>query len=270
MFLNTARDIQYLIYLQIFFCIGSAFSFLGAFRDYSEEDVGERVEPEVLRDLWNTVLYVYSMLLGNVELELLANRQYAFFYQVMFLVFVYIQAILLMNLVIAMMGESFERVLQTAQRELTMDRAELLVRVEMTMGVAKMRHMGYLPRYLQVLLAPSDMKGSHSESPGSDATEGSKLGRSATELLEQLHKNLRMDHERKAEHLTDQIMSSKRDMKDHLNSLEQRLGAAIGAIAATESANGSGVAALTFAPGTPEEQALRRIIHEELLSKGTS
>lgn len=55
-----------------------------------------------------------------------------------------------MNLIIAMMGESFEKVLQAAQRELTTDRAEVLVRVELTMGVAKMRRRGYLPRYLQV------------------------------------------------------------------------------------------------------------------------
>ena len=104
------------------------------------------------------MLHVYAMLLGNVDLERFSGINYGFFYQIMFIIFVYLQTILMMNLIIAMMGESFEKVLQTAQRELTMDRAETLVRVELTMGVAAMRKKGYIPRYLQVIIILSTMR----------------------------------------------------------------------------------------------------------------
>ena len=119
-----------------------------------EEQHDEPTGADIFEELWNTILNVYGMLLGNVPLDSFAAMDYRFVYQLMFLLFVYIQTILFMNLIIAMMGESFEKVLQAAQRELTTDRAELLIRVELTMGVQKMRSMGYLPRYLHVSHAP--------------------------------------------------------------------------------------------------------------------
>lgn len=127
----------------------------GVWRPSMETQVAR---PTLWQDLWNTMLRVYAMLLGNIDLEVFETAEYDVFYQIMFLAFVYMQTVLLLNLVIAMMGESFEKVLQAAQKELTADRAELLIRVELSLGVQRMRSRGYLPRYLQVRAMP----GAHS------------------------------------------------------------------------------------------------------------
>ena len=146
--------------------------------------VEERPNPDAIRDIWNTVLHVYSMLLGNIELDDFSGLEFAVFYQIMFLIFVYLQTILMMNLIIAVMGESFEKVRQTAQRELTMDRAETLVRVELTMGVAVMRRKGFIPRYLQVrqriIVAQRQKPEACTAHSSSQPTTASQLPRKAT------------------------------------------------------------------------------------------
>jgi len=270
MYLNIAGDIKHLIILQCFLCVGAAFSFIGTFRYYDDTlPYEDRQRPHFFKDMWETLLYVYAMLLGSIELDMISQRDSAFLYQVMALVVIYIQTILLMNLIIAMMGESFEKVLQEAQKELTMDRAEQLIRVELTMGVAKMRRRGYLPRNLHVLLPKDELRTEYKGGSGQNAqwagvagTVNNELSRKISDYALQTEQTVRAVTEKKTEHLMDYIMNVKKDLKDHMNGVEIRM--------AQQSAGSGGgpaaAAALASQTGSPavEEETLRRVVREEL------
>lgn len=57
----------------------------------------ERQSPNVFQDIWHTGLYVYSMVLGNVNLEDFFDHPYGFLHEIMFVLFIYIQSILLVR-----------------------------------------------------------------------------------------------------------------------------------------------------------------------------
>mmetsp|Transcript_22780 Transcript_22780/g.58379 ORF Transcript_22780/g.58379 Transcript_22780/m.58379 type:complete len:708 (-) Transcript_22780:139-2262(-) len=253
MIINIANDIKYLIFLQAFLCLGSTFSFLGVWRPSMETQVAR---PTLWQDLWNTMLRVYAMLLGNIDLEVFETAEYDVFYQIMFLAFVYMQTVLLLNLVIAMMGESFEKVLQAAQKELTADRAELLIRVELSLGVQRMRSRGYLPRYLQVLIPKAELTSTYNEAVSGGDSEwagvaGTVTNNLAGKLKQQSDLLLKHMHEssgKKIDSVTHNLMTMKKDLKDHMNSLEERL---IG--------SGGNAAAVTGS-----DVILRQVVREEL------
>ena len=100
-------------------------------------------------------MHVFSMMLGGFEIDFFdtLGPGYKWIGHILFICYAVLQMILLLNLLIALMGDSYEKVQENAYSESLAQRAALLVDIELEIGQERLQHQGYFPRYLHALMS---------------------------------------------------------------------------------------------------------------------
>ena len=100
-------------------------------------------------------MHVFSMMLGGFSISFFdtLGPGYKWIGHILFVCYAILQMILLLNLLIALMGDSYEKVQENAYIESLAQRAALLVDIELEIGQRRLQHQGFFPRYLHALMA---------------------------------------------------------------------------------------------------------------------
>ena len=108
---------------------------------------------------WGMVLYTFGMMLGGFDITFFDTLgDFRILGQVLFILYALFQMILLLNLLIALMGDSYEKVQEKANTEALRERAGLLVEIELVMGQKLLKRNHYCPRWLHALVHKETMQ----------------------------------------------------------------------------------------------------------------
>ena len=138
--------------------VASAFVFYLLFYRYAREDgvgprnIYAREEGEDLVFGWNAALFSqFTLMLGDFSTELLENSPYPRLVKVVFILVMLFVNIVMLNLLIAIMGDSYDKVQENAFLEYRREKARVLMEIEIMMTKKERKREDYFPRWLHVL-----------------------------------------------------------------------------------------------------------------------
>ena len=109
----------------------------------------------------------WNMMMGSFDAVLLDDSYYPTLAYAVYFEYIVLVNIVLLNLLIALMGGSYEKVAEKATRETMKQRAELIVGYEQTMSKAQLANKQWHPTYVFALLpADGDEAGEGMEEAG--------------------------------------------------------------------------------------------------------
>jgi cytochrome b subunit of formate dehydrogenase len=102
---------------------------------------------------WDTILQAFAIMLGAFDITAFDSLlEYRVLGQGLFIVYAVFQMVLLLNLLIALMGDSYEKVQEKAKTEALRERAGLLVEIELVAGQRYLQRNHFCPRWLHALV----------------------------------------------------------------------------------------------------------------------
>lgn len=114
---------------------------------------GEPIGCKPPLSFWGMIMYAFSMMLGGFDIYFFDSlNEFRLLGQVLFIIYILFQMVLLLNLLIAFMGDSYAKVQEKAKTEALRERAGLLVEIELVMGQSYLKRNNYCPRWLHALV----------------------------------------------------------------------------------------------------------------------
>jgi hypothetical protein len=110
---------------------------------------------------WTVLLRVYGMMLGDIRHGWFEKVPIPIVGQCLWIIFMFLAMILLLNLLIALMGDSYEKVQEKSKVEALRERAGLLVEMELVieylLGEKFLLKHNYCPTWVHAILAKESM-----------------------------------------------------------------------------------------------------------------
>lgn len=190
-------------------------------RRWPGDDLQETYPP----NFWDVLLRVYGMVLGDFRLSWFDKVPHPEIGQVLWIIFMFLEMVLLLNLLIALMGDSYEKVQEKSKIEALRERAGLLVEMELVIeylfGDKFLLKHNYCPRWLHAVLPKEAM--TNSDGPGRQREWSGVAGSIKTELEASMIQ-LRLQMREELERLQDALS---RDMQEKMRSLMQTMNDAL-------------------------------------------
>eukprot|EP00193_Tetraselmis_chui_P020832 CAMPEP_0177792786 /NCGR_PEP_ID=MMETSP0491_2-20121128/24713_1 /TAXON_ID=63592 /ORGANISM="Tetraselmis chuii, Strain PLY429" /LENGTH=1607 /DNA_ID=CAMNT_0019315229 /DNA_START=622 /DNA_END=5445 /DNA_ORIENTATION=+ len=171
---------------------------------------------------WDVLLRVYGMMLGDFKLSWFDKIRNPFVGQLLWSLFMFLEMVLLLNLLIALMGDSYEKVQEKSKIEALRERAGLLVEmeavIEYMLGEEFLIRRNYCPRWLHALMPKEAFQSS--DGIGSRTREWSGIAGSIKTDLEVAVTSLKVQMKEEIDRLHD---SMSRDIQDKMRGLMQNM-----------------------------------------------
>jgi hypothetical protein len=161
MILQIAQDIFYLIALLAVIILGATFAYYPltdeAFLSYDGEDTSETGGPRnQVNRFFGLMLYLYeALLLGTFEYNDLDDTHSPVVAKIIFVMLTLFVLIILLNLLIALMSDSFERIKEREEQEYCFQTAKILVDIEvrrLAHRLDEQEKRAKFPSYVHVLI----------------------------------------------------------------------------------------------------------------------
>ena len=108
----------------------------------------------------------FNMMMGSFDAEILDDSYAPTIAYLVYFEYILLVNIVMLNLLIALMGGSYEKVAEKAERETLKQRAELIVTYEQKMTKAQLANKQWHPTYVHALVPTDDDEGSQNEEAG--------------------------------------------------------------------------------------------------------
>eukprot|EP00873_Tetraselmis_striata_P005838 jgi/Tetstr1/426102/TSEL_016432.t1 len=171
---------------------------------------------------WNVLLRVYGMMLGDFKLSWFDKIANPYVGQLLWALFMFLEMVLLLNLLIALMGDSYEKVQEKSKIEALRERAGLLVEmeavIEYMLGEKFLIKQNYCPRWLHALMPKEAFQSS--DGVGSRTREWSGIAGSIKSDLEASVNLLKVQMKEEIDRLHDALS---RDIQEKMRSLMQNM-----------------------------------------------
>ena len=168
MVVQIGYDMRYLLVILLVVLMGAASSFFvlmtinytpadceweGEWDGITKQDLEQLEDCAAPLSFWGMIMLVFGMMLGNFSHDYFDSLgNYQLLGHMLFILYMVFQMILLLNLLIALMGDSYEKVQEKAKTEALRERAGLLVEIELVMGQKYLERNNYCPRWLHTLV----------------------------------------------------------------------------------------------------------------------
>lgn len=141
--LEVISGIKYFMLILVITIVGFSISFILMF------NVGSNLKPDEdeVYGRANMILYVFAMMLGDFDTETFAAAASAALTWILFIVFMFLVFIVMLNLLIAIMGDIFDRIQENSREQFLYGRAKIILEFEEQME----KDEAYFPTWLQVL-----------------------------------------------------------------------------------------------------------------------
>ena len=181
---------------------------------------------------WTVFLRVYGMMLGDFKHSWFAKVPIPLVGQFLWVIFMFLEMVLLLNLLIALMGDSYEKVQEKSKVEALRERAGLLVEMEMVieylLGERFLLKHNYCPRWLHAVLPKeamsSDGASRQREWSGVAGTIKSDIEASMTQLKTQIRDEMDRLHDALSRELQDKMRNMMQSMNDALANAQRQRG----------------------------------------------
>mmetsp|Transcript_37622 Transcript_37622/g.106269 ORF Transcript_37622/g.106269 Transcript_37622/m.106269 type:complete len:1580 (-) Transcript_37622:421-5160(-) len=193
-------------------------------QEYYREEVypGDDDKEPYPPDFWSVLLRVYGMMLGDFKHSWFAKLPLPAVGQVLWVIFMFLEMILLLNLLIALMGDSYEKVQEKSKIEALRERAGLLVEMEMVieymLGEKYLLKHNFCPRWLHAVV-PKEALQSGAEGQGR-TREWSGVAGSIKQDMESSMNQLKMQMREEMDRLHDNLS---REVQDKMRELMQSM-----------------------------------------------
>lgn len=165
--LYVMRDMASFFYVLLVVLFGFSLSFFALMDKSSMVDGDDHVSSIALAENYGKqIITLFSNMLGEVELDALYDSSFWFLAVPLFLAYMTIVAIIFFNVLIAVISDSFDRIMAARDRLSNLEKAMLLVEKERVMPAKELRR--WAPRWLHVLY-PRDQA-----PPGAPAAAGGR------------------------------------------------------------------------------------------------
>ncbi|CAD7935961.1 unnamed protein product [Amoebophrya sp. A25] len=189
MLIEIFVDIRYFLIVVSIALLGFGTAFYVLYKD----------DPQPYPDRAKTLLSVYVTMLGDWNVEHFTDTQHPLLATILFCIFTFVMVIILFNLLIAIMSDTFERVRENEENTFLRTRADMICDLQKL----SFRKINYLPWVHALLPAEKDASGHKSHWKGKlgeikDLIKGLKqdFARDLETQLQELEENLRFHEER--------------------------------------------------------------------------
>uniref|UniRef100_A0A061RUB1 Polycystin cation channel PKD1/PKD2 domain-containing protein n=1 Tax=Tetraselmis sp. GSL018 TaxID=582737 RepID=A0A061RUB1_9CHLO len=155
---------------------------------------------------WGMCLYAFGMMLGAFDITFFDSLgEFRLLGQGLFIAYMVFQMILLLNLLIALMGDSYEKVQEKAKVEALRERAGLLVEIELVAGKRYLKRNNYCPRWLHALVPKETLQAGETRRNREWAGITGTIRQDLESQLSVVRNQIRDEMEKNAEALTERI-----------------------------------------------------------------
>jgi len=149
-------DIGYFLLILLVFLAGFSFCFFTItqtdLHDYDGGDEALDTMKASFGTMWLTLMSLFSAMTGNYDLSLFQGSSFYGVLTVLYILYILAQAIIMLNLLIAIMGDSFENVQQMARGEWRGEQTKIILELEGVVAKVSPSILAiYNPRWLNVL-----------------------------------------------------------------------------------------------------------------------
>ena len=150
MILGIIGGIRVFVIILLACMIGFAFAFYVLYRGKADYDGIQHRSPFL------SLFSSYALLLGDFDVNELEESSSFVITVFLFVGFTFFINIIMLNLLIAIMGDIFDRIQENAVAEFLFARANILLEIEATFGEKEKSKAEWYPRWLQVLVATTE------------------------------------------------------------------------------------------------------------------
>eukprot|EP01047_Picozoa_sp_COSAG01_P040377 COSAG01_NODE_3395_length_6148_cov_1.985948_1_plen_1195_part_00 len=182
---------------------------------------------ELSGTVWRAMFASFDMALGEFDRVLLDDAFSPVLAYFMFIEYILVVNIVMLNLLIALMGGAYERVAETARLVRQKQRAELILQYERLMSTADRSNLQWHPRYLHALVPADELE----EEAG--AEEAGVINGVKRLLLSNAHSgesleskiNTRMDQKLQGvqEHMDGRLGQFEREMNAKIDKMDEKM-----------------------------------------------
>mmetsp|Transcript_38088 Transcript_38088/g.120281 ORF Transcript_38088/g.120281 Transcript_38088/m.120281 type:complete len:266 (-) Transcript_38088:27-824(-) len=203
-------DIRYLFMLLVVVNISASLSYYVLY---------ESSQPDGGGGFWEGFLEVYAMMLGDFDIEKFDGTRSPLLAKLLFVSFTLLQSILLLNLLIALMGDSYEKVQEKAISYTLLERASIICEIELMMSDADKKNPNYFPKWLHVLFPKAQLHTMSSGVDVDDDTEWTGVAGSVKRVIAKLVDSNTKKIVAKAEQENKKLLEENKKLSDKVDKL---------------------------------------------------
>jgi len=146
-------------YFLVIVCVALLASNFVFYLLFTRDKITDVHEPtNVYATLSDSLFSQITLLLGDFDVDLFSLTYYPLLVKGVFVVSILFLNIIMLNLLIAIMGDSYDRVSESRRLEQLQQKARVLLEVEMTLSASKRRDTNLFPRWIHILAPQTQLE----------------------------------------------------------------------------------------------------------------
>ena len=211
-FVRTISDISWFMALQVVLMIGFGAGFAVLFSNQQQCDDGPYC---IFNEAYDTIVFsftsMFGLLLGDIGVLDFFNSPHPAWSVLMMILYEFLVFVVLFNMLIALMADTFVEVKESEEVEFLKGRADIICSQEETMTKKKLSDIKLFPRYLHTLMRKEDVEfqmALQSIQGGQDKTRVQLLKIQGD--LEEQHKEMLKELKKESKAITDEMKARMR------------------------------------------------------------